>query len=108
MYANLYKKKIIDQASEGTVNQGLVFAYLASIVFLLLGISGLYGSLKGGKDKKGNKCLLGIYSIGVIVFLFVFLIGAILFFAGPKAIFYSDCNGGGADSLNNKLYVKSK
>lgn len=73
----------------------------------MLGISGLYGSLKGGKDKKGNKCLLGLYSIGVIVFFFVFLAGIFLFFFGPNTIFYSSCNDGGSTSLNNQLYVES-
>lgn len=91
----MYKKKIIDQASEGTINSALVFAYVGSIVFLLLGISGLYGSLKGGSKKKGNKCLLGLYSIGVIVFFFVFLAGTLVFFLGPKAIFFESCNSGG-------------
>lgn len=84
-----------------------MFAYIGSIVFLLLGISGLYGSLKGGKDKKGNKCLLGLYSIGVIVFFFVFLAGIFLFFFGPKAIFYSSCNDGGSTSLNFEVYTES-
>ncbi len=107
IYANVYKKKIIDQASEGTVNSALIFAYVGSIVFLLLGISGLYGSLKGGKDKRGNRCLLGMYSIGVIVFFFVFLAGIFVFFMGPKAIFYSSCSDGGASSLNAQVYVES-
>ncbi len=95
IYANVYKKKVIDQTSEGTINQGLIFAYIGSIVFLLFGISGLYGSLKTGKDKKGNKCLLGLYSIGVILFFFLFLAGTIVFFVGPKALFYENCNAGG-------------
>jgi len=73
-----------------------VFAYIGSIIFLLLGISGLYGSLKGGKGKKGNKCLLGLYSIGVIVFFFVFFAATLVFFLGPKAAFYDSCDGGGS------------
>lgn len=107
IYANLYKKKIIDQASSGTFNSALVFAYIGSIVFLLLGISGLYGSLKTGKDRKGNKCLLGLYSIGVIVFFFVFLAGIFVFFLGPRTIFFSDCTSGGSGDLNFQLLVKS-
>lgn len=75
---------------------------------MLLGISGLYGSLKGGKDKKGNKCLLGLYSIGVIVFFFVFLAGIFLFFLGPSVILNSDCMDGGSQSLNAQLYNESK
>jgi hypothetical protein len=96
IYANVYKKKIIDQASEGTINSALVFAYIGSIVFLLLGVAGLYGSLKGGKGKKGNKCLLGLYSIGIILFFFVFFAGTLVFFLGPKAIFFDKCDAGGA------------
>lgn len=65
-----------------------MYAYIGSIVFLLLGIAGLYGSLKGGKNKKGNKCLLGLYTIGVIVFFFAFLAGALVFFLGPRTMFY--------------------
>jgi hypothetical protein len=72
---------------------------------LLLGIAGLYGSLKGGKNnKKGNPCLLGLYSLGVLVFFALFLGATIFFFVGPQAIFGLDCKSGSKTTLINDLY----
>lgn len=107
IYVNLYKKRIIDQASAGSFNSILVFAYIGSIVFLLLGICGVYGSLKTGKDKKGNKCLLGMYTIGVIIFFFVFFAGIFVFFFAPRTLFSTDCKSGDLNSLNIELFNKS-
>lgn len=78
---------------------------MGSILFLLLAIAGLYGSLKGRKNiKKDNSCLLGLYSVGVIVFFLLFLGGGIFFFLGPEAIFGTDCTNGSKTTLISDLY----
>ncbi len=70
------------------------------MLFLLMGISGLYGSIR---RKKGN-CLFGIYMIGVLIFFFLFLGACIFFFVGPEAIFGADCKHGSKTSLIADLY----
>jgi hypothetical protein len=70
-----------------------------------LGIAGLYGSLKGGKNnKKGNPCLLGLYSLGILVFFVIFLASTIFFYVGPQAIFGNNCQSGSKTTLINDLY----
>ena len=60
-------------------------------IFLMLGISGLYGAIKGiNNNSKTSKCLIGFFSIGVFVFFALFLAGTIFFFVGPQTIFGTD------------------
>jgi hypothetical protein len=82
--------------------------YLSSILFLLLGVAGLSGSMKG-MSKKENKggCLIGLFSIGVMIFFVVFLAGTIFFFVGPETIFGTDCKTGSKTTLINELYAAS-
>lgn len=102
------KKDIVSAASSGAVSGSLIALYITSIVFLLLGVAGLSGSMKG-MSKKENKgtCLLGLFSIGVMVFFVVFLAGTIFFFVGPEAIFGTDCTSGSKTTLINDLYKTS-
>lgn len=46
IYANVQKGKIIDKGDIDLANGALVGLYIASIVFLVMGIAGLYGILK--------------------------------------------------------------
>ena len=82
--------------------------YIGSIVFLLLGIAGLYGSMKGGKDKKGSPFLLALYSIGIFIFFIGFLGASIFFFVGPRSIFGTDCQSSGQINLIKDLYLQSE
>lgn len=77
-------------------------------MFLLLGVSGLAGSLKSS-SKKENKgtCLLALYTIGIFVFFVVFLGATIFFFVGPEAIFGTDCTTGAKTDLVKNLYDTS-
>ena len=72
----------------------LIILYVSSFVFMVLGICGLYGVLKNRKKKNSGTCLLGIYFIGVVIFLLAFIGGTIFFFVGPEAIFGTDCKQG--------------
>ena len=83
--ATVQREKIIDKTDTALTNKVLVGMYLSSILLLLMGLSGLYGSLKK------NKCLLGLFTIGTFVFVLVFATGMFLFFLGPKAIFDGTC-----------------
>jgi len=47
IYVNVDKKDIINTASETVVNGSLIALYISSIIFLLLGVAGLTGSMKG-------------------------------------------------------------
>lgn len=60
-------------------------------------------------SKKGNGggCLLGLFSIGVMVFFLFFLGATIFFFVGPQAIFGTDCTQGSKTTLINDLYATS-
>lgn len=62
-----------------------------------------------GMSKKGNGggCLLGLFSIGVMVFFLFFLGATIFFFVGPQAIFGTDCTQGSKTTLVNDLYATS-
>lgn len=102
------KKEIISAASQGAVTGSLIALYLSSILFLLLGVAGLSGSMKGmsRKENKGT-CLLGLFSIGVMVFFVFFLAATIFFFVGPEAIFGTDCTSGSKTTLINELYQTS-
>ena len=69
--------------------------YLASAVFMVLGICGLYGAIQARKkSKRSGNCLLFFYFIGIMVFFFLFIAGAVLFFIGPETIFGSSCQHG--------------
>ena len=108
IYVQVEKKSIISTASQGAVTASLIGLYISSIVFLLLGVAGLAGSLKSSK-KKENKgtCLLALYSFGIFVFFVIFLGGTIFFFVGPQAIFGTDCTQGSKTDLINNLYATS-
>lgn len=68
---------------------------MCAIIFLLLGMCGLYGACKTRKkhNKIGN-CLLAAYFVGVIVFLFLFASGTIFFFVAPNSILGDECTEG--------------
>lgn len=109
IYVQVEKKEIISAANQSAVTGSLIALYLSSILFLLLGVAGLSGSMKGmsKKESKGS-CLLGLFSIGVIVFFFAFLAGTIFFFVGPETIFGTDCTQGSKTTLVNDLYATSQ
>ena len=58
------------------------------------------------KESKGT-CLLGLFSIGVMVFFLLFLGSAIFFFVGPQTIFGADCTKGSKTALVDELYETS-
>jgi hypothetical protein len=102
------KKSIISSASQAAVSASLIGLYISSIVFLLLGVAGLAGSIKSNKKKESNgTCLLAMYSIGIFVFFVIFLGATIFFFVGPEAIFGTDCTSGSKTNLINDLYATS-
>jgi len=109
IYVQVEKKDIISAANQGAVTGSLIALYISSIIFLLLGVAGLTGSMKG-MSKKENKgtFLLFLFSIGVTVFFVVFLAGTIFFFVGPEAIFGTDCTSGSKTTLINELYSTSQ
>jgi len=45
------KKDIISSANKGAVSASLIALYISSIIFLLLGVAGLAGSIKSSKNK---------------------------------------------------------
>ncbi len=51
IYVQVEKKEIISAASSGAVSGSLIALYISSIVFLLLGVAGLAGSMKGMSKK---------------------------------------------------------
>lgn len=108
IYVQVEKKEIISAASQGAVTGSLIALYLSAILFLLLGVAGLSGSMKGmsRKENKGT-CLLGLFSIGVMVFFFFFLAATIFFFVGPETIFGTDCTSGSKTTLVDDLYKTS-
>jgi hypothetical protein len=59
------------------------------------------------KSSNGGGCLLGLFSIGVMVFFLIFLAATIFFFVGPEAIFGTDCTQGSKTTLINDLYTTS-
>jgi len=109
IYVQVEKKTIISSASQGAVSASLIGLYISSIVFLLLGVAGLTGSLKSSSKKDGNNgtCLMGIFSIGVFVFFIIFLAATIFFFVGPETIFGTDCTNGSKTDLVKDLYMTS-
>ena len=109
LYANIQKKTIVDSISESFVNVALIGMYIASIVFLLLGIAGLYGAIKGLRKEGGKAgCLLGCYAIGVFVFFLAFLGACIFFVVGPHTIFGEDCSKGTQSTLVENLLNVTK
>ena len=82
----------------------LIILYVSSFVFMVLGICGLYGVFKNRKKKNSGTCLLGIFFIGVVIFLLAFIGGTIFFFVGPEAIFGVDCKQGSKTDLVKDLY----
>lgn len=65
----------------------MVLFYVVSIIFFLLALCGLYGSIKAKRKNKLAPCLLSIYFVGVIIFFIVFLVLTIIFFSAPSAVF---------------------
>ena len=105
IYANVEKKEIINNTSGKGISDALVALYLGSAVFMVLGICGLYGAIQARKKvKSSGNCLLGLYFIGLMLFLLIFLAGAIFFFVGPEAIFGTDCQHGSKTELVAELY----
>lgn len=100
-------KTFINKASPGTAESALIFAYILSVIFFILSIFGLIASVKSGKGSTGNKGLIGAYTVGVIIFFFVFLAGGIVFQLGPRLIFFDQCDAGGVESLNYRMYTQS-
>ena len=83
----------------------LIGLYISSIIFLLLGIAGFYGAIKGLRKNSGAaKCLLGFYSIGVFVFFLAFLGATIFFIVGPETIFGDSCRKGTQSTLIENLF----
>lgn len=105
IYANNEKKDIIDNSDEGFINASLIIVYVLSIVFLVLGLCGLYGGCKTRKknNKLGN-CLLGVYFVGVFIFLILFAGSTIFFFVGPSSIIGDNCQEGSKTMLIQELY----
>ena len=78
---------------------------MASAVFLVLGICGVYGAIKSKKKQSGSgNCLLFIYFLGIFAFFVVFLAGTIFFFVGPHTIFGTSCQHGAKTTLIDNLY----
>lgn len=61
--------------------------YIVSIVFLVLALCGIYGSIKAKKKNKLAPCLLSAYSVSVVIFFVIFVIMTIVIFAAPPAVF---------------------
>lgn len=51
IYVQVEKKDIISSTNKGAVSASLIALYISSIVFLLLGVAGLAGSIKSSKNK---------------------------------------------------------
>jgi hypothetical protein len=51
IYVQVEKKDIISSANKGAVSASLIALYISSIIFLLLGVAGLAGSIKSSKNK---------------------------------------------------------
>ena len=108
IYVQVEKKSIISSASQSAVSASLIGLYVSSIVFLLLGVAGLAGSIKSSSKRESKgKCLLGLFSIGIFIFFLVFLGATIFFFVGPEAIFGTDCTTGSKTDLVQSLYRTS-
>lgn len=79
--------------------------YIISIFFLLLSLCGIYGvfKTKQNSSSKAGNCLLSVYSIGVMIFLAIFLGCTIVFFAAPPNIFGDGCKSGSSTELIAQL-----
>lgn len=64
-----------------------IFVYIISIVFLLVALGGLFGSIKAKRKNKLAPCLLSAYLISVVFFFAIFLTMTIVLFAAPPAVF---------------------
>lgn len=81
-----------------------VACYILSILFLLLGLCGLFGSIKAKRKSKLAPCLLSAYLVSVIFFFFVFLTMTIVMFAAPPAVFGESCDKGSSTKVIESLY----
>jgi hypothetical protein len=63
--------------------------------------------IKGNKKENTGTCLLGLFSIGVMVFFIFFLAATIFFFVGPQTIFGTDCKNGSKTTLVKELFDTS-
>ena len=77
----------------------LIILYVASFVFMVFGICGLYGVIKNRRKKNSGSCFLSIYSVGVFIFFLIFVGGTIFFMVGPEAIFGTNCQQGSKSDL---------
>ena len=103
------KKDLFVSVSKGIVSGSLIGLYVSSIIFLLLGVAGLSGSIKSSKSKESRgTCLLALFSIGIFVFFVLFLVATVFFFVGPQIIFGDDCRTGAKTSLIDSLYNTSQ
>lgn len=100
---------MLSSVSQGGIVASLITIYLTSLSFLMLGVAGLTGSMKQSSNRADSNggCLLGVFSIGVMVFLIIFFAGTIFFFVGPESIFGNDCTQGSKTSLIQDLYSTS-
>jgi hypothetical protein len=99
----------LTSVSQGGIIASLIVLYLTSLLFLMLGVAGLTGSMRqsSGRADSNGGCLLGVFSIGIMIFFIVFLAGTIFFFIGPENIFGNDCTQGSKTSLIQDLYSTS-
>lgn len=63
--------------------------------------------IKGNKKENSGTCLLGLFSIGVMIFFIFFLAATIFFFVGPETIFGTDCQNGSKTTLVKELFQTS-
>lgn len=99
------KKDIISNTGGQYVNDALIGLYLGAAVFMVLGISGVYGAMKTNKkEKSSGNCFLFLYLVGVFVFLALFVSATIFFFVGPETIFKNDCTSGAKIDIVDQLY----
>ena len=109
IYVHVEKREITSSANRGAVTCALIALYVSSIVFLLLGVAGVAGSIKTSKNNSGQgSCLLALYSIGIFIFFIFFLAATIFFFVAPDSIFGSNCRTGARTTLIDDLFNSSQ
>lgn len=98
-------KDITDHVDEKVIDTLLVGLYVLAVLFMLLAICGIYGSIKvRRKNSKLGSCLLSIYFVGVAIFLLSFIAGTILLFAAPSSLFGGDCTHGSKTHFVKEMF----